>query len=112
MLKFASLNRIVSINRCCCYHLCRQNVIPKPLLIRADIITLQSARNMAKGKDKKKEDRGKGVKKKLEINESFLGEVINVEKLKSELEHNLFKLSEIFLKYMTVRTTIGSLIQT
>lgn len=136
MLKFVSLRRLGSLSRLFGYPISQQYNVSKPLLFRGDAIALQNARNMAKGKDKKKEDKGKlkailslflylifligcttyiltgkSVKKKVEINESSLRQVINVEKLRTNMENNLLKLNDIFLKFVTVRTSIGSLIQ-
>uniref|UniRef100_A0A905QKX3 Ribosome-recycling factor, mitochondrial n=1 Tax=Rhodnius prolixus TaxID=13249 RepID=A0A905QKX3_RHOPR len=109
MLKFVSLRRLGSLSRLFGYPISQQYNVSKPLLFRGDAIALQNARNMAKGKDKKKEDKGKSVKKKVEINESSLRQVINVEKLRTNMENNLLKLNDIFLKFVTVRTSIGAI---
>ncbi|XP_014274026.1 ribosome-recycling factor, mitochondrial [Halyomorpha halys] len=68
-----------------------------------------SIRYYAKGKNKIKEDKGKGKTKNIEINESLLGEVINFEKFKSELENAIAKLKEVFITQLSLRSSTGAI---
>lgn len=51
---------------------------------------------------------GKSKTKNIEINESLLGEVINVQKLKSELEGCVTRLKEVFITQLSLRSTTGN----
>ncbi|KAF6200503.1 hypothetical protein GE061_004946 [Apolygus lucorum] len=64
-------------------------------------------RNFAKGKDIKK---GKG-KKKVEVNEESLSEVVNIEKIKQDMERHIEKMNEMFVKHLSVRSSTGSMEQ-
>jgi ribosome recycling factor len=66
-----------------------------------------SARNYAKGKDKKKEKGKKPVK--VEINEDQLKEVVNVEQLNHQMQKSLNLMKEEFVKQLSVRSTTGAI---
>ncbi|CAB0020411.1 unnamed protein product [Nesidiocoris tenuis] len=68
---------------------------------------MPQARNYAKGKDKKKEAKNK----KIIIDETLLNEVVNVEKIKLEMDKNLEKMNEMFLKHLSLRSSAGSIEQ-
>ncbi|XP_017776415.1 PREDICTED: ribosome-recycling factor, mitochondrial isoform X2 [Nicrophorus vespilloides] len=68
-------------------------------------LAVQSVRLYAKGKDKKK-DKGKG---KVQVNESQLGELFNVETLKNQMERIVDSMKEDFTKHLSLRSTAGSI---
>ncbi|XP_014242922.1 ribosome-recycling factor, mitochondrial [Cimex lectularius] len=68
-----------------------------------------TVRYYAKGKDKKKEDKGKGHKKKIEINELALAENINYDKMKTEMELSIERMKDSFAKHVSLRTTTGAI---
>lgn len=89
---------------------------PASVCLTSKLLTLEnqtkyqnSIRCYAKGKNKTKEDKGKSRTKNIEINESLLGEVINVEKLKSELEGCVTRLKEVFITQLSLRSTTGAI---
>ncbi|XP_044269238.1 ribosome-recycling factor, mitochondrial [Tribolium madens] len=65
---------------------------------------LTFVRNYAKGKDRKKE---KG-KAKVQVNESQLSEIVNVESLKTQMQKAVDLLKDDYMKHLSVRTTTGS----
>lgn len=66
-----------------------------------------SARNYAKGKDKKKEKGKKPVK--VEIHEEQLQEIINVEQLNNHMQKSLNLMKEEFTKHLSIRSTTGAI---
>ncbi|GLV42843.1 mitochondrial ribosome recycling factor 1 [Carabus blaptoides fortunei] len=71
-----------------------------------EIITAgHDSRFYAKGKDKKKE---KG-KKKVEINESQLAEIINLDSLRTQMKKSVDTLKEEYVKNLSLRSTTGAI---
>lgn len=68
---------------------------------------LQQNRNYAKGKDKGKDKSKKSAK--VEINEEQLAAVVNLEKLKTQLDKSLTTLKEEFVKNLSLRSTTGAI---
>ncbi|CAH1390424.1 unnamed protein product [Nezara viridula] len=87
-----------------CKHLTSKHVILENLTKHQN-----SIRYYAKGKNKTKEDKGKGKTKNIEINESLLEEVINFQKLKSELENSVTRLKEVFITQLSLRSSTGAI---
>ncbi|XP_046664176.1 ribosome-recycling factor, mitochondrial-like isoform X1 [Homalodisca vitripennis] len=67
----------------------------------------QSVRHYAKSRDKKKSD--KGHKKKVQINEELLAEVINVSAMQEQMLGAIEKLKNDFVKNLSLRSTSGSI---
>ncbi|KAF5287662.1 hypothetical protein FQR65_LT12191 [Abscondita terminalis] len=65
----------------------------------------QIVRFYAKGKDKRK-DKGKG---KVEVNESQLSELINVDNLKTQMEKAVNLLKDEYVKHVSLRSASGAL---
>lgn len=63
------------------------------------------SRGYAKGKDKKKGDKGK---KNVTVDESSLGELIDLEKLKNQMQKNVEIMKEEYVKNLSLRSTTGS----
>ncbi|XP_049828420.1 ribosome-recycling factor, mitochondrial [Schistocerca gregaria] len=63
-------------------------------------------RGYAKGKDKKKEKKGK---KKIEINETMLGEIVDVESMKAQMKKAVDTLKDEYIKNLSLRSTTGSI---
>ncbi|XP_030756230.1 ribosome-recycling factor, mitochondrial [Sitophilus oryzae] len=70
-----------------------------------NVNTIVSFRSYAKGKDRKKE---KG-KSKVEINENQIGELVNVNDLKSQMEKAIIQLEDDFVKHLSLRSTTGAI---
>ncbi|CAG9841220.1 unnamed protein product [Diabrotica balteata] len=81
------------------------NIVNKSLLQTHKFVQLQTTRNYAKGKDKKKEK----VKGKVVINENQLTELLNVESMKKQMEKPLVQLKEDFINHLSLRSTTGSI---
>lgn len=79
------------------------------LLNNSVLVNSYPIRNYAKGKNKLKEDKGKGKKKHIEVNESFLAEAINFEKLKTEFEHSISNMKEVYASQISLRSSTGSI---
>ncbi|KAJ8948320.1 hypothetical protein NQ318_019304 [Aromia moschata] len=67
--------------------------------------TLLSVRHYAKGKDKKKE---KG-KSKVQINESQISQVVNVETVRIQMQKTVDHLKDEFVKHLSLRSTTGAI---
>jgi len=67
--------------------------------------SLQLVRNYAKTKDRKKE---KG-KAKVQVNESQLAEIVNVDSLKKQMERAVHVLKDDYVKHLSLRSTAGSI---
>jgi len=67
----------------------------------------QCVRYYAKSKDKKKSD--KGQKRKVEVNEELLAEVINVSALRDQMQSTIDKLKEDYTKNLSLRSASGSI---
>lgn len=76
---------------------------------RAELISpcYQFTRNYAKGKDKKKEKSKKPVK--VEVNEEQLASVVNLEKLKNQMDKTLATMKDEFIKNLSLRSTTGAI---
>lgn len=70
-------------------------------------ISLQMKRNYAKGKDKGKDK----IKKagKVEVNDEQLATVVNLEKLRSQMEKNLTTMKDEFVKNLSLRSSTGAI---
>lgn len=68
---------------------------------------LQQNRNYAKGKDKGKDKSKKAAK--VEINEEQLAAVVNLEKLKTQLDKSLTTMKDEFVKNLSLRSTTGAI---
>uniref|UniRef100_A0A1B6H234 Uncharacterized protein n=1 Tax=Cuerna arida TaxID=1464854 RepID=A0A1B6H234_9HEMI len=66
----------------------------------------QTVRYYAKSRDKKKSD--KGHKKKVQINEEVLAEVINVAAMHEQMQGAIEKLKNDFIKNLSLRSTSES----
>lgn len=64
------------------------------------------SRYYAKGKDKKKSD--KGHKKKVEVDEEMLAEVIKVDTMKTQMEKSIQQLKDDYVKNLSLRSAAGS----
>ncbi|CAG9763269.1 unnamed protein product [Ceutorhynchus assimilis] len=64
-------------------------------------------RSYAKGKDKKKENKGKAAK--VVINETEISELVKVETLKTQLQKAVAHMEEDFIKNLSLRSTTGSI---
>ncbi|XP_054276961.1 ribosome-recycling factor, mitochondrial isoform X2 [Macrosteles quadrilineatus] len=64
-------------------------------------------RSYAKSRDKKKSD--KGQKKKIDINEEMVSEVINNDTMKTQMQNAVEKLKEEYVKNLSLRSTTGSI---
>ncbi|XP_071443798.1 ribosome-recycling factor, mitochondrial [Hetaerina americana] len=64
-----------------------------------------SFRRYAKGKDKKKSDKGK---KNVAVNETALSELINLESLKNQMHKSVETMKEEYVKNLSLRSTTGS----
>lgn len=64
------------------------------------------SRHYAKGKDRKKSD--KGHKKKVEVDEEMLAEVIKVDIMKTQMEKTIQQLKDDYIKNLSLRSTAGS----
>lgn len=69
-------------------------------------LSMTNTRYYAKGKDKKKADKGK---KKVSIDESVLSDIIDSEKLHSQLQSCVDHLKEDYIKNLSLRSTSGSI---
>ncbi|KAG5878588.1 hypothetical protein JTB14_008962 [Gonioctena quinquepunctata] len=76
-----------------------------PDLCKRALPSIQTARNYAKGKDRKKE---KG-KAKVEVNETQISEVLNIDSMKSQMQRVLEQLKDDFVKNLSLRSTTGSI---
>lgn len=76
------------------------------LQIPCSSVIVISARNYAKSKDKKKE---KGKPSKVEVNEEQLSSVVNLEKLKGQMDKSLETLKEEFVKNLSLRSSTGAI---
>lgn len=94
---------------------------PALRLVRSDIVACHPViqvntrnelqvpvRNYAKGKDKLKDNKSKKAVK-VEVNEEQLGSVINVEKLKTQMEKTLGTMKDEFVKNLSLRSTTGAI---
>lgn len=70
-------------------------------------VSLQLSRNYAKGKDKGKDKSKKSAK--VEVNEDQLGTVVNLEKLKSQMEKSLATMKDEFIKNLSLRSSTGAI---
>lgn len=68
---------------------------------------LHQNRNYAKGKDKGKDKSKKAAK--VEINEEQLAAVVNLEKLKTQLDKSLTTMKDEFVKNLSLRSTTGAI---
>ncbi|XP_022196355.1 ribosome-recycling factor, mitochondrial [Nilaparvata lugens] len=66
-------------------------------------------RSYAKGRDKKKGD--KGQKKSVSIDESVLNGVVDVENLRSQMQKHVDDLQEDYIKNLSLRSTSGAIEQ-
>ncbi|RZF47093.1 hypothetical protein LSTR_LSTR005171 [Laodelphax striatellus] len=66
-------------------------------------------RSYAKGRDKKKSDKGK--KKSVAIDETVLNEVVDVDKLRSQMQKHVDNLQEDYIKNLSLRSTSGAIEQ-
>lgn len=69
-------------------------------------INFMPFRGYAKGKDKKKEKKGK---KKVEINETMLGDIVDVESMKTQMKKAVDSLKDDYVKNLSLRSTTGSI---
>lgn len=67
----------------------------------------QAIRNYAKGKDKGKDKSKKPAK--VEINEDQLGAVVNLEKLKTQMDKSLETMKDEFVKNLSIRSSTGAI---
>lgn len=83
--------------------------VPNQELIRKELQVpcFQSVRNYAKGGDRKKE-KGKNPTK-VEVNEEQLSSVVNLEKLKTQVEKSLAVMKDEFVKNLSLRSTTGAI---
>lgn len=77
----------------------------KPTVYISATSSTNFTRNYAKGKDKKKE---KG-KAKVQINETQMSELVNVENLKTQMQRAIDVLKDDFTKNLSLRSTSGSI---
>lgn len=84
-------------------HVGNQEIIRKEL----QLPVLLSVRNYAKGGDRKKE-KGKNATK-IEVNEEQLSSVVNLEKLKTQMEKSLTVMKDEFVKNLSIRSTTGAI---
>ncbi|KAK9499291.1 hypothetical protein O3M35_002348 [Rhynocoris fuscipes] len=108
------MNKVTGIIRIVCYNYSNSNINKSILfknssLFRPNLPQLVNARYYAKNKDKKKEDKGKGVKKHVKVDETFLNDKINFSKLNEDMEKSVRLLNENLTKYVSVRSTLGSI---
>lgn len=75
--------------------------------IRPEVLAIQPTRNYAKGKDKGKEKGKKPVK--VEINEEQIGAVVNLEKLRTQMDKALTTMKDEFVKNLSLRSTTGAI---
>lgn len=68
---------------------------------------LQQNRSYAKAKDKGKDKSKKSAK--VEINEEQLGAVVNLEKLRTQLDKSLTTMKDEFVKNLSLRSTTGAI---
>lgn len=80
------------------FNLLQNNLVPNH-------ISSTFVRYYAKGKDKKK-DKGKG---KVQINDSMLAEVLDVQVLKEQMQESIEALKEDFVKHLSLRSSSGSI---
>ncbi|PSN58022.1 hypothetical protein C0J52_02022 [Blattella germanica] len=64
------------------------------------------AKGKDRGKEKKKGDKGK---KKLEVSDEVLGEVIKVENMRNQMQKAVDKLKDEYVKNLSLRSTTGSI---
>lgn len=83
-----------------------QVLIQEILKIEHPVASLQFTRNYAKGKDKGKD---KSKKLKVEVNEEQLSSVVNLEKLKAQMEKSLATMKDEFVKNLSLRSSTGAI---
>uniref|UniRef100_A0A182QTQ3 Ribosome-recycling factor, mitochondrial n=1 Tax=Anopheles farauti TaxID=69004 RepID=A0A182QTQ3_9DIPT len=71
------------------------------------ITTAQCVRYYAKGKDKKKDK--KVAPAKVQINEEQLGNLIDLEALRTQLDKSLSAMKDDYVKHLSLRSTTGSI---
>ncbi|XP_035915206.1 ribosome-recycling factor, mitochondrial [Anopheles stephensi] len=71
------------------------------------LATPASVRHYAKGKDKKKDK--KGAPAKVQINEEQLGNLIDLEGLRTQMEKSLAAMKDDYVKNLSLRSTTGSI---
>uniref|UniRef100_A0A182SD24 Ribosome-recycling factor, mitochondrial n=1 Tax=Anopheles maculatus TaxID=74869 RepID=A0A182SD24_9DIPT len=71
------------------------------------LATQPSVRHYAKGKDKKKDK--KGAPAKVQINEEQLGNLIDLEGLRTQMEKSLAAMKDDYVKNLSLRSTTGSI---
>lgn len=90
-----------------CEVIVRQSLIQGIARNQPQVPLFQSTRSYAKGKDKGKDKSKKPAK--IEINEEQLGAVVNIEKLKSQLDKSLNTMKDEFVKNLSLRSTTGAI---
>ncbi|KAL1131014.1 hypothetical protein AAG570_012252 [Ranatra chinensis] len=76
-------------------------------LVQHNDVVKYQFREYAKGKDKKKSDKGR--QQKVEIKEDLIAEVVNFQKMKGEMDRALEQMKEDYVKNLSLRSSAGSI---